>query len=333
MKKILSIACGLVFVFGVLTPSVFASFTDVQSRTKYQEAINYISDLGIVKGYEDGTYKPLKKINRAEFTKIIIEAKYPDKASGSDCFGDVGDEWFAKYVCYAKSKGIVKGNPDGTFRAGSEINTVEAYKIVFTTMLNDPTYDEGGEWYERYLEYAKANNLNFSSRLDASHAVTRGEMAEMIYLVLQNNEVGKHEQAILDKVNKERRKEGFVELKYNKILEKTAYLHAKDMFDNSFFSHVNKQQEDPAARMGKYYEGRNWTAYEVGENIWEWEKPSSYDADQLTDEVIYGDFGWMQSSEHRANILNPNFRELGVGYFRTPAGEVFFVQNFGMIGF
>ncbi len=333
MKKLLSIVCGLVFVFSVLTPSASASFADVKSRTRYREAINHIADLGIVKGYEDGTYQPLKNINRAEFTKIIIEAKYPGKAVGSDCFGDVGNEWFAKYVCYAKGKGIVEGNPDGTFRAGSEINTAEAYKIVFATMLDSPVYDESGEWYEKYLEYAKANDLDFSSSLNASHAVTRGEMAEMIHLVLLNNEVGEHEQAILDIVNEERRKEGLAELKYNKVLEKVAYLHAKDMFENNFFGHINNKREDPTARMEKYYEDRNWVNYKVGENIWEWEKPSSYEVDHLTNEVIYGDFGWMQSDEHKDNILSPDFKELGVGYYKTPNGKVFFVQNFGRIEF
>jgi uncharacterized protein YkwD len=334
MKKILSVFLISIFLLGAHSAQALGNlFDDVGSGTRYSEAINFIAGEGVVKGYEDGTYKPLRKINRAEFTKIIIEAKYPDKASGTGCFNDVGDEWFAKYVCYAKNRSVVKGNPDGTFRPGSEINTAEAYKIVFATMLDKPIYDEGGDWYEKYLEYAKANDLDFSSRLDPSHAVTRGEMAEMIYLVLKNNEVGEYEGAILDLVNEERRKEGLTELKYNKVLEKASYLHAKDMFDNSFFSHVNKKQEDPATRMEKYYEGRNWTAYEVGENIWEWEKPSSYDAEKLADEAVHGDFGWMQSSEHRANILNPNFTELGIGYFRAPDGKIFFVQNFGMIKF
>lgn len=336
MKKILSLFLLLIF----FAPATYAVsdgntseriFTDVGTGSQYAEAIHTIAEAGVVKGYDDGTYKPLKKINRAEFTKIILEAKYPGKASGSACFTDVKDEWFAPYVCYAKSRSVVKGNPDGSFRPGSEINTAEAYKIVFEALLSEPNYDESGEWYQRYLEYAVANDLDFSEQLEPLHAVTRGEMAQMIYLVLEHNKIGDHEKAVLSLVNAERKKEGLDPLTYNKVLEKTAYLHAKDMYDNNFFDHVNPRGVDPQGRMKQYYEGRNWTSYQVGENIWEWEKPSSTTPSQIADEVMYGDYGWMQSPQHRANILDPNFRELGVGYYKAPNGKIFFVQNFGII--
>lgn len=309
------------------------TFTDVGSGSQYAEAINAISEAGIVKGYDDGTYKPLKKINRAEFTKIIIEAKYPGKAQGTNCFNDVNDEWFAEYVCYARNRSIVKGNPDGTFRPGSEINTAEAYKIVFEAMLNDPNYDESGEWYDKYLEYAKVYDLDFSNNLEPLHAVTRGEMAQMIYLVLEYNKVGEYQEAILDLVNEARAEEDLDPLTYNKLLEKTAYLHAKDMYENDFFSHVSPSGTDPQERMKQYYEDRHWTFYQVGENIWEWEDPVSYNVEELTEEVMNGDSGWMQSPEHRANILNSKYQELGVGYYKAPSGKVFFVQNFGVIEF
>ena len=82
--------------------STGGDFSDVSGGTRYSEAINFIADQGIVQGYSDGTYKPIKKINRAEFTKIIIEAQFPGQAYGANCFSDVNDEWFAQYVCFAK---------------------------------------------------------------------------------------------------------------------------------------------------------------------------------------------------------------------------------------
>ncbi len=338
MKKIL----GFLLVCILGTASAFAIsekettervFSDIGSGTAHSEAILDLYSRGIIRGYEDGTFKPLKKINRAEFTKIIIEANFPGKALGQKCFSDVKDEWFAPFVCFAKGRSIVKGDPSGNFRPGNDINTAEAYKIVFETMLKNPIYDTKGEWYQRYLEYAEALSLAFSEDLNPTMSVTRGEMAEMIYLILQNNEIGEYEQAILDLTNVERKKMGLDPLSYNKILEKTAYLHAKDMHQRDFFSHVNPDGEDAEERMKPYYEDRQWTSRLTGENIWEWEKPISYNATDLAADVMNGNFGWMQSPAHRDNILNPNFLELGVGYYRAKNGKVFFVQNFGGMGF
>lgn len=336
MKKILGFF--LVCIFGTMSAFAVSGtegqvFSDVGADTLHAKAILDLQSRGIIRGYEDGTFKPLKKINRAEFTKIIIEANFPGKALGKMCFNDVKDEWFAPYVCFAKNKNIVKGNPNGNFLPGNEINTAEAYKIVLETMLNNPIYDTKGEWYQRYMEYASAYNLEFSEELNPTAPVTRGEMAEMIYLVLQNNEIGEYEQAILDLVNIEREKMELDPLSYNKILEKTAYLHAKDMYQRNFFSHTNPDGVDAEERMKPYYENRRWTSRWTGENIWEWEKPTSYKVADLAAEAMNGDSGWMQSPAHRENILNPDFLELGVGYYRAKTGKVFFVQNFGGMGF
>jgi uncharacterized protein YkwD len=340
MKYIVSFCLSFLFVVAPVAHAI--SFGDVGGGTKYSEAIYAIADRGIVQGYSDGTYKPLRKINRAEFTKIIIEAQFPGQASGASCFSDVGDEWFAKYVCFAKERGIVKGNPDGTFRPASEINTAEAYKIVLGTLIDEPVYHlvNGNEWYEKYLMYADTHSLSFSSQLNPSHLVTRGEMAEMIHLVLQNNEIGEYEQAVLDFTNVERKKVGLHELKYNKFLENTAYLHAKDMFERSFMDHVNRDGLDAEDRMHDYYtyeyqakDGRTFFEYLTGENLWMWEDVLSYDVSDLTYELFHGDSGWMKSEGHRSNILHPELKELGVGYYRAPNGNVYFVQNFGFVEF
>lgn len=159
-----------------------AVFSDIGGHA-YEEAIQAVQEHGIVQGYADGTYRPDAQINRAEFTKIIVEATLPDEA-GAGCFPDVQRQWFAPYVCMAKEKGFIGGYPDGTFKPDRRVNFAEAAKIIavaFGAQLKpDPL------WYKPYVEALRARNAIPPSITQMDQQLTRGEMAAMIY-VLKND--------------------------------------------------------------------------------------------------------------------------------------------------
>ncbi|SEH05094.1 S-layer homology domain-containing protein [Candidatus Venteria ishoeyi] len=95
-----------------LLPAFFAlqaySFSDI-NQYQYKTEIEFIKDQGVVEGYEDGSYRPDQLINRAEFTKIILESVQTQDMEGQKgCFPDVKDQWFARYVCTAKNLAVVK---------------------------------------------------------------------------------------------------------------------------------------------------------------------------------------------------------------------------------
>ncbi|MFA6528726.1 MAG: S-layer homology domain-containing protein [Candidatus Gracilibacteria bacterium] len=170
---------GLFTVFFV--PFTSWAFSDVDGHGN-EEAILYLEDKGIVEGYADGTYGPDKSINRAEFLKILLESADVEVSDNSNCFPDVGDDWYAKYVCSAKDLDIVSGYPDGFFRPANDINLAEALKIVLET-YGFEIADSGGEWYEKYYDYAYDNELLDLIYINVSHELTRGEMAQLIYNV------------------------------------------------------------------------------------------------------------------------------------------------------
>jgi hypothetical protein len=160
------------------------SFKDVNSNTEFAKAIEFVRSRGIVEGYADGTYKPTNSINRAEFTKILIEAKYDSIPAATSCFSDVkSGEWYAKYVCLAKSEGIIEGYPDKTFKPAQVINLAEALKIVLETFYTNIP-NQNGEWYTKYVTFAKNDGLYISRWQNVSANLSRGEMAELIYRVL-----------------------------------------------------------------------------------------------------------------------------------------------------
>jgi hypothetical protein len=160
-------------------------FSDVDSDYEYYDAINYVETYGIVEGYSDGTYRPENEINRAEFTKILIEAKYPGEAdAGDDCFTDVAaDQWYAKYVCFAKDQGILSGYSDGSFKPSQSINIAEALKITLETYFPGEFEVSTDPWYQKYWDYAEENGFILDEWGSAGENLSRGAMAELIYRI------------------------------------------------------------------------------------------------------------------------------------------------------
>jgi len=107
-------------------------FKDVLPDDENSAAIAFLKQKGLIKGFEDGTFRPGEPVKREEFVKLVVSAKKadPHPISNSHCFKDVGNEWFAKYVCYAKNQGWVKGDGEGVFGTGLNITGAEALAII-----------------------------------------------------------------------------------------------------------------------------------------------------------------------------------------------------------
>jgi len=161
-------------------------FSDVHPETPYYNAIKYVKDQGIVKGYEDGTYQPEKVINRAEFTKIIMEANVPAESftecERQDSFADVLDtDWFAPYVCVAYDRGTISGYSATSFKPNNPVNFVEASKIIVKGFVYDTNEYENEDWYKPYMVELEKRNAIPTSIRTLDNQVTRGEMAQLIY--------------------------------------------------------------------------------------------------------------------------------------------------------
>ncbi len=186
--RILAIAAFLL----IATPA-HAAFSDVPSNHPNAEAIAYVQAKGIVSGYGDGSFRPDQKINRAEFTKIIV-ASYVSDEEIYDCplhgdtaslFSDLEERaWYLAPLCVAHLKGVIAGYPDGTFRPSANINFVEAAKIIVHSF--DIATDAGHTapsdiWFVPYVIDLNVYNAIPTSITRFDQSITRGEMAEMIW--------------------------------------------------------------------------------------------------------------------------------------------------------
>lgn len=171
-----------------LLPAVgFAAFKDVPLTHPHATAITYVQSERIVNGYSDGTYRPDATINRAEFTKIVIGSIVTlQQIQGcservDSLLTDIpASTWYADYVCTALLKGIIGGYPDNTFRATNTINTAEAAKILIKAFNLEVT-SQDPVWYRPFMRALSTRGALPETASDPGHAVTRGEMAEMIY--------------------------------------------------------------------------------------------------------------------------------------------------------
>lgn len=186
-------------------------FSDVGAGNTHYVAINYLKSMGLIGGYEDGTFKPNSKINRAEALKMITlacgleetdedtkdqDAKTEDSPPPEPVqpFSDTPtDAWYTDYLTAAKNKGIINGYEDGSFKPNQNTKLVEALKIYFEC-LNEITYPEGNQylyadtladsWYIKYTNYASLRSLltvNLDNKIYPDQEITRGSLAEIIY--------------------------------------------------------------------------------------------------------------------------------------------------------
>jgi hypothetical protein len=175
-------------------------FSDVGKVHANYAAISYLSDKGTLEGYEDGTFKPGQLVNRAEALKIVFEGLGivgEVKSGDLMAFPDVNaDQWFAKYVALAKEKGIVNGNVDGNFAPARTVVRAELMKMLLMSagFKSDIWKDQvfyadvpSSAWFNAYMNYAgKAGLLtaDIDNKLYPERALSRGEVAEILYLML-----------------------------------------------------------------------------------------------------------------------------------------------------
>ena len=120
-----------------------SDFSDVKSSDWYGTTVATLADMGILKGYEDGTFRPNAPITRAEFAAIATRFFEETGATYEPgTFTDVtGDEWFAGAIMDAVNLGLIGGYEDGTVRPNNNITRAEACAIVNRTLGRVPDAD------------------------------------------------------------------------------------------------------------------------------------------------------------------------------------------------
>lgn len=162
-------------------------YTDASWDRPTTVAVSLLTSLGIVQGYPDGNFYRERRLNRAEFLKIVLEASGRADvlfdAMIRGCFPDVAaDQWFAYFICFAKDQGIIQGNLDGLFHPERSVNYAEAAKILVEA-FSLPTPSPTDTWYAQYIGALEHHAIALTD-LQPSDALTRGDMARLTAAML-----------------------------------------------------------------------------------------------------------------------------------------------------
>lgn len=137
-----------------------------------------------------------------------------------------------------------------------------------------------------------------------------------VYITSRESSFNQWRKQVLELTNIEREKNNLSPLNWDNSLAELAEIHCKDMIDRDFFSHNNPDGETPFDRMKKY--GIEY--FSAGENI---------AAGQFSPQSVVE--SWMNSQGHRANILNPDFKSLGVAVVKGGTYGIYWAQEFAAL--
>lgn len=115
-------------------------FSDVTSGDWFNVTVSSLAQMGVIAGYEDGSFRPNAPITRAEFAAIATRFFAERGVTYNEgLFADItGDEWFADVVAAAADRGLLGGYPDGTVRPNATITRAESCAVVNRTLDRRP---------------------------------------------------------------------------------------------------------------------------------------------------------------------------------------------------
>jgi hypothetical protein len=134
------------------------------AKSPYKNEILKLNNVGVIAGYQDGTFQSERHVSRAEFARIAVRALGYSEAQvklfvGPTKFKDVPkNHWANGYINLAVSRGILSGDVKGTFRPNDKITVAETLS-VFVRGLKINVEKGEGAWYLPFL--LEANKLGF----------------------------------------------------------------------------------------------------------------------------------------------------------------------------
>lgn len=204
LKKVLALVLAVVMVLGLIATTSAKTYKDADKEAykTYADAIDALSSLKILDGFEDGEFKADRTFNRAQAAKIVAivhnaatNGKIKDQtaisalySNAQNPFVDCNTSWALPYINYCRITGLADGMTATTYAPKRELTGVQWLKLMLTT-LNFDTNKEGYTgtgWDVNVLN--RANEVGLTAGLadgwKAIAPIKRGEAAQILYNAL-----------------------------------------------------------------------------------------------------------------------------------------------------
>ena len=185
MKKILAtLVAAAMILTSVLSVSA-ASFTDVSDSDRYYEAVEILSALDIIEGYEDGSFRPDETITRAEAATIVDRLlgfnAVPTPYSGQTYTDVPTTHWASGYIQIGTAQGFIAGHGDGTFGPEDPVTFEQIVKMLVYAMGFGPMAEQVSVYPANVISIANQYDILEGVNGRNGEPAPRGMVAQIIY--------------------------------------------------------------------------------------------------------------------------------------------------------
>lgn len=189
------------------------------------------------------------------------------------------------------------------------------YEVVTTVDKNEyiRVFAGVGDWYIVQVEgdYVGAVSKKYIKPIYPS-STSSNNTSTTTTTTTQTGAMNADEKEVFDLINKQRVNNGLTELKSDAEVQRVARIKAEDMVQNNYFSHTSPTYGSPFDMLSKF----KISYKSAGENI----AANSSNSGAVT--------AWMNSSGHKANILNSSYNYTGIGVVSSAKYGKIYVQMF-----
>ena len=185
LKKVLALVLAFACAFTMFAGAAFTDSADIKVDA---DVVDTLVSLGIVEGFEDGSFQPNGTVTRAQMAKMIyvLRTGKSDASAYNDdktSFTDIGSHWARGYIKYCQSLGIIAGKSNTIFAPNATVTAQEAAKMLLVTLGYDANKAGlvGANWAAKTNALADENGLLEDVNTSFTGPCPRQYAAQLIY--------------------------------------------------------------------------------------------------------------------------------------------------------
>ena len=185
LKKVLALVLAFACAFTMFAGAAFTDQADIKVDA---EVVDTLVSLGVVEGFEDGSFQPNGTVTRAQMAKMIyvLRTGNSDASAYNDdktSFTDINGHWARGYIKYCQSLNIIAGKSSTIFAPNASVTAQEAAKMLLVTLGYDAQKAGlvGAGWAAKTNALADENGLLDDVNTSFTAACPRQYAAQLIY--------------------------------------------------------------------------------------------------------------------------------------------------------
>ena len=185
LKKVLALVLAFACAFTMFAGAAFTDSADIKVDA---DVVDTLVSLGIVEGFEDGSFQPNGTVTRAQMAKMIyvLRTGNSDASAYNDdktSFTDINGHWARGYIKYCQSLNIIAGKSSTIFAPNASVTAQEAAKMLLVTLGYDAQKAGlvGTGWASKTNALADENGLLDDVNTSFTAACPRQYAAQLIY--------------------------------------------------------------------------------------------------------------------------------------------------------